>query len=97
MYKSIRDIPDEELLRRFKAEKVKEALIESIIEIGENMERSMTAELENSKKNLAKVESTLKQSNRLNNILREGLLASKPAAKMVRYESAMKKLTKMVA
>lgn len=34
MYKSIRDIPDEELLRRFKAEKVKEALINSIRTLG---------------------------------------------------------------
>jgi hypothetical protein len=72
-------------------------LIESIIAIGEGMEAEMAAEIATSKKNLAKVEATLKASNKLNNILREGLIANRAEKKMVRYESAMKKLTKIVA
>lgn len=72
-----------------------EQLIEHIIQIGENMEKSLTEEVENSKKNLVKAENVLKHSNRLCNILREGLLATKAPRKMVRYESAVRKLAKI--
>ncbi len=72
-----------------------EELIEHIIQIGENMEKTLTEEVEESKKNLAKAESVLKHSNRLCNILREGLLATKTERKMVRYESAVRKLSKI--
>ena len=34
MFRSIRDVPDDELQRRYKAEKVKDALIESIKTMG---------------------------------------------------------------
>lgn len=71
-------------------------LIESIIKIGESMEAEMTAEIERGKKNLAKVESTLKASNRLNKILFEGLKATRAEKKLTRYESAQLRLRKYV-
>ncbi len=74
-----------------------EALIESIVKIGESMEAELNAEIERGKKNLVRVEATLKASNKLNNILREGLLASREPKKMVRYESVMKRYSKIAA
>lgn len=71
-------------------------LIESIIKIGESMEAEMTAEIERGKKNLAKVESTLKASNKLNKILFEGLKATRAEKKLTRYESAQLRLRKYV-
>lgn len=80
----------------FSAKKM-EALIESIVKIGESMEAELNAEIERGKKNLVRVESTLKASNKLNNILREGLLKTREPKKMVRYESVMKRYSKIAA
>ena len=74
-----------------------EALIESIVKIGESMEAELNAEIERGKKNVVRMEATLKASNKLNNILREGLLASREPKKMVRYESVMKRYSKIAA
>lgn len=71
-------------------------LIESIIKIGESMEAELTAEIERGKKNLAKVESTLKASNKLNKILFEGLKATRAEKKLTRYESAQMRYRKFV-
>ncbi len=72
-------------------------LIESIVRIGENMEKDLCNEIERGKKNVTRLESTLKASNKLNNILREGLLATRAPKKMVRYESVMKRYSKIAA
>lgn len=72
-------------------------LIESIVKIGENMEKDLCNEIERGKKNVSRLESTLKASNKLNNILREGLLATRAPKKMVRYESVMKRYSKIAA
>lgn len=69
-------------------------LIESIIKIGESMEAELNAEIARGKKNLAKVESTLKASNKLNKILREGLIKTRQEKKLVRYESAQMRYRK---
>ena len=61
------------------------------------MEAELNAEIERGKKNVVRMEATLKASNKLNNILREGLLASREPKKMVRYESVMKRYSKIAA
>lgn len=72
-----------------------QGLIESIVKIGESMEAELNAEIARGKKNVAKLEATLKASNKVCNILREGLLAGREPKKMVRYESVMKRYTKI--